>query len=115
MKFSLAGVLGYVLLATDDEGPSSPRHATRRKIAIKAKRKAGDKNTLVSADRPMEADHIDLTRGANPMQTDGDQTTWGFSCSRPLWPTLNLIVELRNNQNPEVDAWMLDCYPFFDQ
>ncbi|KAL2552219.1 hypothetical protein Fot_05838 [Forsythia ovata] len=75
MKFSLAGVLGSIPLATDDEGPSSPRHATRRKIAIKAKGKASDKNTLVSANRPMEVDHIDLTRGADPMQTDGDQTT----------------------------------------
>ncbi|KAL2530533.1 Uncharacterized protein Fot_23134 [Forsythia ovata] len=31
MKFSLAGVLGSVPLATDDEGPSSPGQAKRRK------------------------------------------------------------------------------------
>ncbi|KAL2542458.1 Uncharacterized protein Adt_03436 [Abeliophyllum distichum] len=46
MKFNLAGVLGSVPLATDDEGPSSPGQARRRKTATKAKRVAGDKNAL---------------------------------------------------------------------
>ncbi|KAL2552218.1 hypothetical protein Fot_05837 [Forsythia ovata] len=73
MKFSLAGVLSSVTLTTDDEGSSSPRHAKRRKTTIKAKRKASDKNTLVSANMPMKDDHIELTRGVDPMQTDGDQ------------------------------------------
>ncbi|KAL2533142.1 hypothetical protein Adt_06493 [Abeliophyllum distichum] len=61
MKFSLAGVLGFVSFATDDKGPSSPQHA------IKVKRMADDKNALVSTGRPMEDDHIDLTRSADPM------------------------------------------------
>ncbi|KAL2514930.1 hypothetical protein Fot_28901 [Forsythia ovata] len=64
MKFSLAGVLDSVPLATDNKGPSSPGHAKRRKNAIKLKRMAGDKNALVSAGRPMDDDHIDLAKGA---------------------------------------------------
>ncbi|KAL2514897.1 Uncharacterized protein Fot_28868 [Forsythia ovata] len=36
---------------------------------------AGDKNALVSTGRPMDDDHIDLTRGADPMQADDDHTT----------------------------------------
>ncbi|KAL2538214.1 hypothetical protein Fot_19605 [Forsythia ovata] len=62
MKFSLASVLGFVPLATDDDGPSSPGRTNRRKSEIKAKGKAGKKNTLVAADRHMEDDHINLTR-----------------------------------------------------
>ncbi|KAL2538208.1 hypothetical protein Fot_19599 [Forsythia ovata] len=61
-------------LATDDDGPSSPGRTNRRNSEIKAKGKAGKKNTLVATDRPMEDDHINLTRGSDPMQTDGDQT-----------------------------------------
>ncbi|KAL2490272.1 hypothetical protein Adt_25900 [Abeliophyllum distichum] len=66
MKFNLAGMLGTVPFATDDEGPSSPGQAKRRKTATKAKRVAGDKNALVSAGGATEDDHIDLTRGATP-------------------------------------------------
>ncbi|KAL2481995.1 hypothetical protein Fot_43439 [Forsythia ovata] len=40
---------------------------------------AGDKNVLVSAGRPMEDDHNDLTRGADPMQADGDQIARDYS------------------------------------
>ncbi|KAL2552512.1 Uncharacterized protein Fot_06131 [Forsythia ovata] len=65
-------MLGSVLLTTDDEGPSSSGHAKRRKTAIKPKSMADDKNALVSAGRPMEDDHIDLTRGADPMLADDD-------------------------------------------
>ncbi|KAL2528014.1 uncharacterized protein Fot_20615 [Forsythia ovata] len=79
MIFNLAGVLGYVPLATDDEGPSSPGQAKRRKTATKAKRVAGDKNALVSAGRAMEDDHIDLTRGADPMHADDDHNSGDFS------------------------------------
>ncbi|KAL2474437.1 Uncharacterized protein Adt_35173 [Abeliophyllum distichum] len=75
MKFNLADVLGSVPLATDDEGPSSPGQAKTRKIATKAKRVAGDKNSLVSAGRATEDDHIDLTRDADPMHADDDHTT----------------------------------------
>ncbi|KAL2552511.1 Uncharacterized protein Fot_06130 [Forsythia ovata] len=74
MKFSLAGVLGSVPLATDDEGPSFSGHAKRRKTAIKPKSMVGNKNALVSAGRLMEDDHIDLTRGADPMLADDDHT-----------------------------------------
>ncbi|KAL2552509.1 Uncharacterized protein Fot_06128 [Forsythia ovata] len=35
---------------------------------------AGDKNTLVSIGTPMEDDHIDLTRGADPMLADNYHT-----------------------------------------
>ncbi|KAL2465169.1 Uncharacterized protein Adt_41020 [Abeliophyllum distichum] len=74
MKFNLASVLGSVPLATDDKGPSSPGQAKRRKTATKAKRVAGDKNALVSAGGATEDDHIDLTRGADPMHMDDDHT-----------------------------------------
>ncbi|KAL2558454.1 Uncharacterized protein Fot_03193 [Forsythia ovata] len=74
MKFNLAGVLGSVPLTTDDEGPSSPGQAKRRKTATKAKRVAGDKNALVSVGRAMEDDHIDLTRDADPIHADDDHT-----------------------------------------
>ncbi|KAL2542823.1 hypothetical protein Adt_03801 [Abeliophyllum distichum] len=74
MKFILAGVLGSVHFATDDEGPSSPKYTNKRKTAIKEKGKTGEKNILVSTDRHMEDDHIHLTKGANLMQTDCDQT-----------------------------------------
>ncbi|KAL2558451.1 hypothetical protein Fot_03190 [Forsythia ovata] len=74
MKFNLAGVLGSVPLATDDEGSSSPGQAKRRKTATKVKRVAGDKNALVSVGRVMEDDHIDLTRDADPIHADDDHT-----------------------------------------
>ncbi|KAL2493758.1 uncharacterized protein Fot_37515 [Forsythia ovata] len=35
---------------------------------------ADEKNALVSAGRPMEDDHIDLTRGTDLIHVDGDQT-----------------------------------------
>ncbi|KAL2504942.1 Uncharacterized protein Adt_20563 [Abeliophyllum distichum] len=74
MKFNLVGVIGSVPLATDEEGPSSPEQAKRRKTATKAKRVAGDKNALVSTGGATEDDHIDLTRGADPMHADDDHT-----------------------------------------
>ncbi|KAL2461673.1 Uncharacterized protein Adt_45093 [Abeliophyllum distichum] len=74
MKFNLVCMLGSVPLATDDEGHSSPRQAKRRKTATKVKRVAGDKNALVSAGKAMEDDHIDLTRGIDPMHADDDHT-----------------------------------------
>ncbi|KAL2491496.1 Uncharacterized protein Adt_27124 [Abeliophyllum distichum] len=74
MKFNLAGVLGSVLLATDDEGSSFPGHANRIKTATKAKRMVGDKNASVSVGRSMEDDHIDLTRSTDPMHADDDHT-----------------------------------------
>ncbi|KAL2529515.1 hypothetical protein Fot_22116 [Forsythia ovata] len=74
MKFNLAGVLGSVPLATDDEGPSSPGQVKRRKTATKAKRVAGDKNALVSAGGAMEDDHIDLITGADPIHADDDHS-----------------------------------------
>ncbi|KAL2458153.1 Uncharacterized protein Adt_46054 [Abeliophyllum distichum] len=74
MKFNMAGVLGSVPLATDDEGPSSPGQAKRRKTATKAKRVACDKNALVSTSGASEDDHIDLTRDADPIHADDDHT-----------------------------------------
>ncbi|KAL2494186.1 hypothetical protein Fot_37943 [Forsythia ovata] len=35
---------------------------------------AGNKNALVSTGMPIEDDHIDLTRGADPIQADDDHT-----------------------------------------
>ncbi|KAL2558457.1 hypothetical protein Fot_03196 [Forsythia ovata] len=74
MKFNLAGMLGSVPLATNDEGPSSPGQAKRRKTATKAKRVASDKNALVSVGRAMEDDHIYLTRDADLIHADDDHT-----------------------------------------
>ncbi|KAL2456789.1 Uncharacterized protein Adt_46627 [Abeliophyllum distichum] len=74
MKFNLAGMLGSVPLATDDEGPSSSGHAKRRKTATKSKRVACDKNALVSTGGATEDDHIDLTRDADPIHADDDHT-----------------------------------------
>ncbi|KAL2558339.1 Uncharacterized protein Fot_03078 [Forsythia ovata] len=74
MKFNLASVLGSVPLATDDEGPSFPGQAKRRKTTTRTKRGAGDKNALVSVGRAMEDDHIDLTRDADPIHADDDHT-----------------------------------------
>ncbi|KAL2474306.1 hypothetical protein Adt_35042 [Abeliophyllum distichum] len=87
MKFNLAGVLGSVPLATDDEGPSSPEQAKRRKTATKAKRVACDKNALVSAGGATEDDHIDLTRGADLMHADDDHTMMITPLEILLFPT----------------------------
>ncbi|KAL2456457.1 hypothetical protein Adt_46784 [Abeliophyllum distichum] len=51
-----------------------PKTAKRRKTVTKAKRVAGNKNALVSAGGATEDDHIDLTRGADPMHADDDHT-----------------------------------------
>ncbi|KAL2462232.1 hypothetical protein Adt_45652 [Abeliophyllum distichum] len=86
MKFNLEGVLGFVPLAIDDEGPSSSGQAKRRKTATKAKRVVGDKNALVSAGRAMEDDHIDLTMGVDPMHADDDHTAGDSSVPDLLFP-----------------------------
>ncbi|KAL2536831.1 Uncharacterized protein Fot_18222 [Forsythia ovata] len=50
-----------------------PGMLRKEKPQSKQKGKTCDKNTLVSVDGPMVDDHIDLTRGADRMQMDGDQ------------------------------------------
>ncbi|KAL2518124.1 hypothetical protein Adt_14371 [Abeliophyllum distichum] len=82
---SLTCVLGSVP-ATDDEGSSFPRACQEKKNCNQIKRKGRQKNTLVFADRHIEDDHIYLTRGADPMQTDGDQTIGNFSIPDLCFP-----------------------------
>ncbi|KAL2532599.1 hypothetical protein Adt_05950 [Abeliophyllum distichum] len=99
MKFNLVVVLGFVPLATDDEGPSSPGQAKRRKTATKAKRVTGNKNALVYAGRAMEDDHIDLTRGIDPMHADDDHTTGDCPVPNLRFPPAHARQDMEVMQN----------------